>query len=226
VRILAVDTNSFAGSVALLENRRLLAEINLDSPRTHSERLLSAVDLALSSHDIALGDLDGFALAVGPGSFTGIRIGMSTVKSFAMATGRPIAPVSGLAALAFKLRKPRGRLLCPLFDARKQEVYGALYEYGDRGLEEIVAQGVYSPDQLFSLLPPQRVIHFLGTGVTPYRETIRAYFKDRARFPQRSLYIGHEIGLLGLDRLSAGRGADHRTVEPLYLRKSQAEENR
>lgn len=226
MKVLAVDTNSFAGSVALLENRRLLAEINLDSPRAHSERLLAAVDLALVSHGLTLQDLDGFALAVGPGSFTGIRIGMSTVKSFAMATGKPIAPVTGLAALAYKLRRPQGRLLCPLFDARKGEVYGALFEFRDHKLKELFPQGVYSPDRLLSSLPSHRVIHFFGTGVTPFRETIRDYFKDRARFPERSLYIGYEIGLLGLERLLAGDGVDHRTIEPVYFRRSQAEENR
>ena len=104
---LAVDTNSFAGSTALLKGSRLLAEVNMDSPLTHSERLLPAVEFMLKSMKLEMTDIDGFALAVGPGSFTGIRIGMSTVKSFAYATGKPVAPVSNLTALALKLRHPQ-----------------------------------------------------------------------------------------------------------------------
>jgi tRNA threonylcarbamoyladenosine biosynthesis protein TsaB len=226
MRVLAVDTNTYAGSVALLEDRRLVAEINLNSPRTHSERLLPAIDLALGAGGIAVADLDGFVLAVGPGSFTGIRIGMSTIKSLAMAGGKPVAPVSGLAALAFKLRRPPGRLICPILDARKGEVYAALFESGGDGIKEVVPQGVYSPGKWLAAMPSRRVIHFLGTGVGPYREVLSAALGTHARFPGRSLYAAYEAGLLGMERLKAGGGLDYHQVAPLYLRKSQAEENR
>jgi tRNA threonylcarbamoyladenosine biosynthesis protein TsaB len=224
MHILAVDTSTFAGSVAILRDRRLLAEINLESPQTHSERLLPAVDLMLKSLDLSLADLDGFALAVGPGSFTGIRIGMSTAKSFAFATGKPIAAVSNLEALAQKIRQPQARLLCPLMDAKKKEVYAALFEARAGKLHEIVPQGLYGPDRIFSLLPAHRVISFIGSGVPVYREKLRRYFKDKARLSARSLYTAYEVGILGHERLQAGKGLDAFQVEPLYFRKSQAEE--
>jgi len=223
-RILAVDTNSPAGSAALLEGEELLGEINWNSPQTHSERLLAAVDFLLTAQKWTPDDLDGFALAAGPGSFTGIRIGMSTVKALALAADKPVAPVSNLSALAFKLRRPAGRLLCPLIDARKQEVYSGLFEYRDRNLRELVPQGVYPPDALFARLPAHRVIHFLGTGTTVFRGKIQQYFRDKARFPQRTPFIAYEVGLLGRELLARGGGIDCRDLEPLYIRKSQAEE--
>ena len=222
--ILGIDTNSFAGSVALLENSKLLAEVNMDSLLTHSERLLPSVDLVWGTKKLKISDIDGFALAAGPGSFTGIRIGMSTVKSLALAAGKPVVPVSNLAALAYKLRQPQGRLLCPMLDARKGEVYGGLFKFDGKKLAEVIAQGVYSPDSFFSKLPDNRVIHFIGQGVEKYRKKIFLYFKDKARFPLSSFFIAYEVGLLGYEHLKAGRGKDFRELEPLYFRISQAEE--
>ena len=222
--ILAVDTNTPAGSVAILRDRRLLAEINLDSPQTHSERLLPAVDLLLKSLGIGLPQLDGFALAVGPGSFTGIRIGMSTVKSLAFSADRPIAAVSNLEALAYKIKQSQARLLCPLIDAKKNEVYSALFEARAGDLQEIIPQGLYTPDSLFSRVPAHRIVTFIGSGVPVYRDRLSDYFKDKARLSRRSLYVGYEVGLLGYERLKAGHGLDSFQLEPLYFRKSQAEE--
>ncbi len=224
--ILAVDTNTSAGSVAVLRGRRLLAEVNLDSPRTHSERLLPSIDLLMDALGIRLADIDGYALAVGPGSFTGIRIGMSTVKSFAFSSRKPIAAVSNLEALALKIKQTQARLLCPLMDAKKSEVYSGLFEVRAGGMREIVAQGLYRPDRLFSQFPSHRIITFIGSGVPVYRDRLADYFKDKARLSRRSLHVGFEVGLLGYERLKSGRGLDSFQVEPLYFRRSQAEEGR
>ncbi|MFC2141496.1 tRNA (adenosine(37)-N6)-threonylcarbamoyltransferase complex dimerization subunit type 1 TsaB [Acidobacteriota bacterium] len=224
--ILAVDTNTSAGSVAVLRDRRLLAEVNLDSPRTHSERLLPSIDLLMDALGIRLADIDGYALAVGPGSFTGIRIGMSTVKSFAFSSRKPIAAVSNLEALALKIKQTQARLLCPLMDAKKSEVYSGLFEVRAGGMREIVAQGLYRPDRLFSQFPSHRIITFIGSGVPVYRDRLADYFKDKARLSRRSLHVGFEVGLLGYERLKSGRGLDSFQVEPLYFRRSQAEEGR
>lgn len=223
--ILAVDTTTNHGSVALLKNTNLLAEVNCSSSLTHSERLLPAVDLILSQSGLTIKDVEAFAVATGPGSFTGIRIGLSTVKSFALATGNSIAPVSTLKALALKLKHPHNRLLCPLLDARKGEVYAALFELKRGYLSEAVPQGAYSPDRFFSRLPSHRILSFIGDGVDVWKDKILEYFKDKARFSPRSLFIAYEVGLLGFELLKKGRGSDPREVEPQYFRRSQAEEN-
>lgn len=113
MRILAVDTTTPCGSIAILEDARLVAEINVASATTHSARLLSSIRFLLDANDLDIHDIEGFAVSPGPGSFTGIRIGLSTVKSFAFASGRSVAPVSSLQALAWKLGNPR-----PVWSAR------------------------------------------------------------------------------------------------------------
>ena len=222
--ILAADTTTPVESVALLRGSRLLDEVNSESGTDHSQRLLPAVRFLLHSRGLDIRDVEGYALAAGPGSFTGIRIGLSTFKSLGYASGRQIAPVSTLEAMAFKLREPGTRLVCPLLDAKKMEVYGALFEVRGGSLREVVPAGAYSPDRLFSLLPGRRVIHFVGGGAEMYRQKINDYFKDQARFPSRSPFIAHEVGLLGYEMFRAGRGLGFLEVEPLYLRRSQAEE--
>jgi tRNA threonylcarbamoyladenosine biosynthesis protein TsaB len=222
--ILGVDTTTPSGSVALLKGKSLFAEINQDSPVTFSERLLPAIQFLLESHELKIQDVDGFAVAVGPGSFTGIRIGLSTIKSFAFSSGKPIAPVSTLTALARKIQHPHNRLICPLLDAKKNEVYAALFESKTGSIRELIPQGAYSPDALFSRMPAHRVIHFIGSGVDVYRTVLFQYLKDKTRFSRRTPFIAHEVGLIGYDMLQKGMGKNIHEVEPLYMRKSQAEE--
>lgn len=222
--ILAVDTTTFSGSVALLEDGQLLTEINLSPSATYSELLLPAVDFILKTNKLEVKDMDGFAAAAGPGSFTGIRIGLSTVKSFSYASGKPVAPVSTLEALAFKLRHSQAHLSCPILDAKKGEVYAALFESVEGKLKVVVSQGAYAPDRFLSLLPAQRIITFIGNGVEVYRDKIFRYFKDKARFSPRSHFIAHEVGLIGQEILKKKKGVSAEKLEPLYFRKSQAEE--
>lgn len=225
MRLLAIDTTTPFGSVAVLEKAQLLGEVNIESPATHSERLLPAVDFLLRAFGWKITDIEAFALAVGPGSFTGIRVGMSTVKSFAYASRKPVAPVSTLEALGWKLKQPQNRLLCPVLDAKKKEIYAALFQVHRGQLREVVSPGVFTPDQFFALLPAHRIIHFIGTGVDVYREKIAGYFKDKARLSDRSLFIAPEVGILGDRLLKKGKGVSAYELAPLYYRKSQAEED-
>lgn len=222
--ILAVDTTTFSGSAALLEDAHLHSEANIFSVFTHSERVLASIHFLLEAKGLEIKDIDGFAVAVGPGSFTGIRIGLGTVKSFAFASGKPVAPVSTLEALAWKIRFPRRRLLCPMIDAKKGEIYSTLFESRGEKLDEIIPQGAYTPDLLFSRLPSHRIIEFIGNGVPVFKNRIIQYFKDKARFPARSPFIAYEVGLRGYDILKRKKGVSFEELEPLYLRKSQAEE--
>jgi len=222
--ILAIDTTTFAGSAALLEKTKLLSEVNIDSFSTYSERLLPSIHFLIETHKISLKEINAFAIAVGPGSFTGIRIGLSTIKSFSYASGKPIAPVSTLKALALKLHQTQSRLLCPLLDAKKGEIYAALFESRREELKETIAQGAYSPDYFFSLVPSHRVVSFIGNGIQTYREKIFQYFKDKARLSFRSPFIAYEVGLLGYELLKKNKGVSFQELRPLYFRRSQAEE--
>lgn len=223
---LAVDTTTPSGSAALLDDGRVLAEAGVEVRVDHSARLLAAIDYLLAACRLDIKQVEGFSLAAGPGSFTGIRVGLSTVKAFAFASNKPVAAVSSLAALALKLPQPRVRLLCPMMDAKKGEVYAALYEGDGPGerMKEIIPQGAYKPDEFLSQLPGNRVMAFIGMGARLYREKILTYVKDKARFSTRSLFIAAEVGLIGYETLSLGKGLSAGALRPLYFRKSQAED--
>jgi len=222
--ILAVDTTTPSGSVALLEDGTLLGEANVESAATHSARLLRSVDFLLAAHGRDVKDLDAFAVAAGPGSFTGIRIGVGAVKSLSFASGKPVAPVSTLLALAVKLAADGSRLVCPLLDAKKEEIYAGLFEARQAGLAELIPQGAYGPDAFFARLPARRVIAFAGSGLTAYRAKLLPYVRDKARFPRRSSFLAAEVGRIGWEILREGKGVAAAALEPLYFRRSQAEE--
>ena len=222
--LLAVDTTTPSGSVALLRGYELVAEVNQDSLATFSQRLLPSIRFLLESNELAIQDVEGFAVTVGPGSFTGIRIGLSTIKSLAYPSGKPIAPVSTLEALAKKIQYPQNRLICPLLNAKKNEVYAALFESGEGTCRALIPQGAYSPDALFSRLPTHRIIHFIGSGVEVHRPLLFRYLKDKARISRRSSFIAYEVGSIGYEILRKNRGQGIHELKPLYLRKSQAEE--
>ena len=222
--ILAVDTTTPAGSVALLEGERLLGEADVESAGTHSARLFRSIDFLLGALAKDVRDVEAFAVAAGPGSFTGIRIGIGAVKSLAFASGKPVAPVSTLLALAAKLAAGGPGLVCPLLDAKKGEIYAGLFEAGEGGLREAVPQGAYDPEGFLARLPAGRVVSFAGSGAAVYRDKILARAGDLARFPERSPFIAAEIGRIGAGLLRAGKGVDAASLEPLYFRRSQAEE--
>ena len=222
--ILAIDTTTPSGSVALLENEALLGEANDESAATHSARLLRSVEFLLGAHGRDVRDIDAFAVAAGPGSFTGIRIGVGAVKALAFASGKPVAPVSTLLALAVKLASDGARLVCPLLDAKKEEIYAGLFEARTSGLAELIPQGAYGPDAFFARLPTRRVIAFGGSGLAAYRAKLLPYVRDKARFPRRSPFIAAEVGRIGADIVREGKGVGAAGLEPLYFRRSQAEE--
>jgi tRNA threonylcarbamoyladenosine biosynthesis protein TsaB len=115
-------------------------------------------------------------------------------------------------------------LICPLLDAKKEEIYAALYEARDGGLAEIVPQGAYAPDAFFARLPAGRSIAFIGGGLDAYRDMLLARVGDGARFPRRSSFVAAEVARLGAALIREGRGVDAAALEPIYYRRSQAEE--
>jgi len=226
VLILAVDTTTPTGSVALLREGALLGQSEMTPPAAHSARLLRTVDELLARHGISVRDVEAFAVAAGPGSFTGIRIGLSAVKALAFASGRPVAPVSSLEALAAKAAGPGVAFVAPIIDAKKGEVYAALFKTREGGLVEVVAQGAYNPASFLDLLPGGASIVFIGSGLDAYGEAVRVKLGKGAVFSSAPPYIAAEVGRLGHQLLSRGEGVTSDRVEPLYFRLSQAEEKR
>jgi tRNA threonylcarbamoyladenosine biosynthesis protein TsaB len=128
MKVFGIDTSTSCESVGLIDDGEVISDYLLNLPVTHSERLLGAIEFVLREARCPIENIDGWAIALGPGSFTGLRIGVSTVKGLALATGKPVAGVSILDVLASQIA-PTPHLICPILDARKQEVYTAFYRY-------------------------------------------------------------------------------------------------
>ncbi len=219
-----MDTSSAAGSVALLEEGTLRAHASTPGPYAHAESLLPALDALLRESGLAIEAVDGFAVAAGPGSFTGLRIGISTMEGLAFATGRPIAGVSTLEATAFHYRD-RSRLVAPFLDARRGEVYAALYRASDERLDVVVEPACLPPDAFLARLAGRdaETILIAGSGADLHRQAILRTLGPRTATAGAPSSLAEEVARLGERRLAAGQGAPLGTLRAVYLRPSDAE---
>jgi len=224
VNILGIDTSTVLGAVGIVDGDELVADMRTNISVTHSERLMLHIDGLLKSARLTMDDIDGFAVGLGPGSFTGLRIGVATVKGLAYATGKPVAGVSSLRALAGNLPDCR-HMVCPVYDARKGMVYAALYRDTDAGREEVFSPRAMFPDDLVEYIDAPAV--FIGEGARVYGELLKEKLGDKAVFAPRiySCHVGSVIARLGHAEIEAGRTADPFTLTPEYIRRSDAEEN-
>lgn len=223
MRILGVDTATRTGSVAVLEDDTLVAEVQVTSSETHAKRLMSAVDCTLRMAGMEVGELDGFAVTTGPGSFTGLRIGISAVKGFAFATGRPVTGVSTLDALAYQFPWCPC-LICPVLDARKAQVYTALYRGGRHGgWEKVVSDRAVNPRQW--LMHIEGTCLFVGDGAVLYKNLIEDVLGTRARFaaPYLNTLRASVVAHVGLNQIKEGQGVKVARLVPYYIRMSDAE---
>ena len=233
--ILSLDTSSRGGSCALVRDERVLREQAGDSSRDQAERLPGELAALLERESSALCEIDCFAVATGPGSFTGLRVGIATMQGLAMATGKPLIGVSAFDALAAAgasaaryrpyirgagaAERTRQDRIVTWVDAWRGEVFSAVYEDG----RELGAPTVARPDDLLSRLRGQMAL-FTGDGVARYQERIRATLGEAARFtdPEAPLLAG-VVAALALDAFRAGQRPRPHAIRPLYLRRSDAE---
>jgi tRNA threonylcarbamoyladenosine biosynthesis protein TsaB len=207
-----VDTSSERGSVCLAEDREILGEVRLRRSVQHSDRLFHSVDLLFRYVDFNLSDVDLFVAARGPGSFTGLRVGLTAMQAFASAHGKSGAGVSTLEAVAWKCGM-RQHWIAPVIDARRGEVYGGVYrrERSDL-LIEVRPPEVMPPDQWFASLPDSEIL-FCGDGAIRYKEFIA---RPKWSFVEVDLYLASALVELAL--------LDKRApLSPLYVRRTEAE---
>jgi tRNA threonylcarbamoyladenosine biosynthesis protein TsaB len=225
--LLAIETATRAASVALLRGSDLVAEERTPGGRTTAETLLPALDLLLAGCDLTLAAVDAFAVSIGPGSFTGLRVGIATAKGLALGTDRPVAAVPTLAALA-RTAPPSGGAVVAMLDARRGEVYAAAYApVADGPLpREIVPEGVYTGEALAGMLPPACVL--VGDGVGVCGELLRARLGEGVQLqpPPHGEPRARHVGAIGAALLAAGAGAAAVDLVPRYLRRAEAEVKR
>lgn len=242
MNILATDTCTMTATAALLTDDRLAAQTVQNNKKTHSQNIMPMIDAMLKTADISINDIDCFAAAVGPGSFTGVRIGVATVKALAHGTGKPCTAVSALHALAFNLADFDG-IICPIMDARRGQVYNALFKgtnacthtdttdiirlTDDRALsaEELLTE-------LDTLLKTKEYITknaiFVGDGVPVFADLIKERLNNRALFARRNTRMSLAASVAEIAYLNVLNGdvCAPSELTPLYLRLSQAERER
>jgi tRNA threonylcarbamoyladenosine biosynthesis protein TsaB len=222
LKVLAIDTSSPAGSVAIAADDHLVAELVLNVDYTHSRRLMRDVDLLLRAVGLTVKDLDGFALTLGPGSFTGLRIGVATVKGMAMVADKPVAGVVTLDALAQNLFGTACDVWA-LIDARKGEVFASHYVPQSDRMAATGPPLLLTPEELAERAHGPTLL--LGSGVPLCEQLMRERHGDLPVFAPRHLWQirGAVVAALGLEKLRAGAVEDLATFGPLYIRPSEAE---
>jgi tRNA threonylcarbamoyladenosine biosynthesis protein TsaB len=224
--LLSIESATRVMSVALLDGETLLAEISTFDERVHSERLLPAVDQLLQIAELSLDEIEAFAVSIGPGSFTGLRIGLATVKGLALGSDLPVAPVPTLAALAVAAAGAVGPVAA-LMDARREEVYAACFERpGDLGTP-LIPDAVFTAEELAAALPrPCTVVVGEGAGGVAGAAAERAeggmVLLPAALGRARAFHTG----LLGARLLAGGEARRSEDLVPRYVRRAEAEVRR
>ena len=222
--LLTIQTASPAGSIALTSGERLLAELNLDVRKTPTEWLLQSIEDLLDKTDVKKADLDAIAVVQGPGSFTGLRVGLATAKGLSLATGCPLLGISSLHCLAMQLPFA-GLPVCVMLDARKQEVYTASYRWEGGYPHPVTEERVVGPDLLLAGVSSETL--YVGNGALLYRTLIVRKLGGRAHFAPAFMNLPRAAGAaaLALRDWEAGRTSTADELLPNYLRPSEAELN-
>jgi len=222
MKVLGVDTSTMTAGVGMVEEDEVLVDLKFDVKITYSEVLLSTIDLALRTAGLKMNDVDGFAISIGPGSFTGLRIGLSTIKGLCFATGKPLASVpslDALASLSLYCRYP----VAPLLDARKDQVYAAIYDTGEGKLKRESEYLVIDIEDLVKKISKKTL--FVGPGARLYQKELIDLLGEKACFAlnEQSTPSGASVARIGIDKLTIGQTEDITNLEPLYIRMSEAE---
>jgi len=224
LKLLAVDTATMRCGVGVYRDGSALSEQTHDNGRTHSVRLMNMIDRALDEAGLRLKHLDGLAVGTGPGSFTGLRIGISTIKGLAVGSGIPVVGVCSLKALALQAGMLQTRVHA-MIDARKNQVYSGIYEVSGKGPKQLCHVQVAAPEQVASAV--KRPELFIGSGAVLYRDFFRRALGDQVQFAAREdndIRAG-SIALLAEEKFRRKRIYEAGTIIPDYVRKSDAEIN-
>ena len=229
MKILALDSSGLVASAAVLEDETLLAEYTVNYKKTHSETLLPMIDEIMRMLETDVSEVDAIAVAKGPGSFTGLRIGAATAKGLALALNKPLIPVPTVDALAVNLLGTTRDIVVPMMDARRQQVYTGIYQFENGHLQTIREQWPAAVTELADILNEMgKTVTVLGDGVPVYREILQE--RLTVPFTEAPAHLNRQraasVGLLGRRYLEEGKAVAGENFVPEYLRLSQAERER
>ena len=221
--VLSIDSSSLVTTVALLKDEFILGEYTLNFKREHSVILMEKIEMLLKDCQIDIGEVDGFVVSKGPGSFTGLRIGMATVKGLSIGSNKPYVSISSLDALANSLITFDG-IICPIMDALRDSVYTGLYKNINGKLVKILECTALELTELSDILneKSEKVI-FTGDGVSKHKEFLIKNVNNCEFAPNHlSIIRASSLGELGMEKIKHGEIDDINSA-PLYIKKPQAE---
>jgi tRNA threonylcarbamoyladenosine biosynthesis protein TsaB len=223
MKVLALETATLTGGAAIVDDcAGLVGEVRIDVKVAHSERLMPSVEWLLEASNLTIEDMDAFAVSIGPGSFTGLRIGVSTVKGFAYAANKPVVPVPTLDAMA-RMFTFCPHIICPMLDARKNQIYAALYKWEGTRCEKIMPEIAADPEEFLGQI--NETVVLTGDGTEKYRELIMNTLKDNAVFAPATKMSpsAAAVAEIAVEKIKQGITADPVSLAPFYIRKSEAE---
>ena len=224
MKLIALDSSGLVASVAVLEDDKLMAEYTMNYKKTHSQTLLPMLDEIVRMIELDLSTVDAIAIAKGPGSFTGVRIGVATAKALAQAADKPCIAVSTLEALAFSSKYFDG-IISPVLDARRNQVYNALF-CGGKDLMRLTDDRALALDELLAQLKEYgKKVLFMGDATLVFEEEIKSALGELAYFAPKvsNLNLAGAVAEIGLDKLKKGETTEYKRLVPEYIRLSQAE---
>lgn len=235
---LAIETSGQSGGAALSRGSHPVAEVAISSMETHSCRLIPSIKWLMDRAGIMMKDLECIAVSIGPGSFTGLRIGIATARGLSLALDIPVAGIPTFDVVAYNIPPVPGLVLCPVVDARKSQVYTTGYLADNTGWNRIMPFQLASPYKLHEIFAGNDMLHsisdnisgivFLGDGINLYRDAINAAFsRQNIIFASEHLWAPRPMSMAVIARryLDA-QNPDSRLLEPVYIRASQAEEKK
>ena len=228
MRILAVDTSTNVASVAILEDDIIIGEYNCNKGKTHSQKLMPMIQCLLEKVNLSAADMDVFAASIGPGSFTGLRIGVTTIKAMAFASGKPVISVYTLDALAYNVQVSKA-LICPIIDARNSQVFTAVYSFVDRKLKRLTDYlGIHINELVEVIRPMEGEVILLGDASGLHRDYFTEELGERISIapPNSAQASASSVALLARNSFLEGKTENCYDMVPFYLRKSQAERER
>lgn len=232
MKILAIDSSGQVATVAVVENDQVIAEYTINHKKTHSQTLLPMLDAVKEIIELDLQTIDAIAVAKGPGSFTGLRIGAATAKGLALGLDKPIIEVPTLEGLAYQMYGAKG-VVCPIMDARRNQVYTGLYQFveSEDGYDMVTVKEECACDIsecIEAINQLGQPVIFVGDGVPVFQEVIREKAEGKVSFApaHKRLQSAASVGALASVFAKAGRFVHAREHAPNYLRVSQAERER
>ena len=229
MRILAVDTSSKNCSVAIVEvyenkNYNIIAFENSDDEKTHSQKLMPIVDKVFKEHNLTLKDMDLLACCVGPGSFTGIRIGIATMKAFADVTNIKTVSVTSLESLSYNIEEDG--IIIPIIDCKNNNVYSAIFSKENNTYKQIgknISDNIDNAIRLYKANVENKNITFVGDGSILYKDLLTSRLSNKLIFSNKNIQSSISLAKCAYDKYLEGLYGDSNNLSPLYLRKSQAE---